>query len=84
MPVIIKSKKNDNAGSLIRKFKKTISAMEIVQNARDRRYHKKPSTLKAERNSEKRHLRKKLKSLKKMKNVPARSLESLREKINGL
>jgi ribosomal protein S21 len=69
---------------LIRKFKKIISANEIVQNARDRRYYKKPSTLKAERLSEKRHLRKKLKTLKRMKNVPSRSLESLRSKINSL
>ncbi|HQM16028.1 MAG TPA: 30S ribosomal protein S21 [Candidatus Woesebacteria bacterium] len=84
MPVIVKAKKNENAGSLIRKFKKIISNMEIVQNARDSRYFKKPSALKAERNAEKRHLRKKLKTLKKMKNVPARSLESLREKINSL
>ena len=84
MPVIIKAKKNENTGSLMRRFKKTISALEIVQNARDRRYFKKPSTLKAELKSEKRHLRKKLKTLKKMKNVPARSLQSLREKINTL
>jgi ribosomal protein S21 len=84
MPIIIRAKKNDHTGSLIRKFKKTISAMEIVQLARDRRYFKKPSTLKAERNSEKRHLQKKLRSLKKMKNVPARSLESLRQKISAL
>lgn len=84
MPVIIQAKKNENIGSLMRRFKKTISTLEIVQNARDRRYFKKPSTLKAERMSEKRHLRKKLKTLKKMKNVPARSLQSLREKINSL
>ncbi|KUK79688.1 MAG: Ribosomal S21 [Microgenomates bacterium 39_7] len=84
MPIIVKAKQGDNAGSLIRKFKKIISANEIVQNARDRRYYKKPSTLKAERLSEKRHLRKKLKTLKRMKNVPSRSLESLRSKINSL
>lgn len=84
MPIIVKAKKGDSASNLIRKFKKLVSASEIVQKTRDRRYFKKPSTLKAERLSEKRHLRKKLKTLKKMKNVPSRSLESLRSKINSL
>ncbi len=84
MPIIVTSKKGDSASNLIRKFKKLVSASDIVQKARDRRYYKKPSTIKAERLSEKRHLRKKLKTLKKMKNVPARSLESLRSKINSL
>jgi ribosomal protein S21 len=84
MPVIFKKTKNDSTGTLIRKFKKTTSYMDIVQKARDRRYYKKPSAVKAEKNSEKRHLRKKLKTLKKMKNIPPASLERLREKINSL
>jgi ribosomal protein S21 len=84
MPIIVRSKKGDSASNLIRRFKKLVSATDIVQKTRDRRYFKKPSTLKAERLSEKRHLRKKLKTLKKMKNVPSRSLESLRSKINSL
>ncbi len=84
MPVIIKKTKNDSTGTLIRKFKKITMFMDIVQNARDRRYYKKPSTLKAEKNSTKRHLHKKLKTLKKMKNIPPASLERLREKISTL
>lgn len=84
MPIIIKAQKGDSSGSLVRKFKKAVSAMDIVQRARDRRYHKKPSTLKAERLSEKRHLRKRLKTLKRMKNVSPQSLDRLREKIRSL
>lgn len=85
MPIIVrKTSKSDSTGNLVRKFKKAVSAMDIVQRTRDRRYYKKPSTIKAERLSEKRHLRKRLKTLKKMKNVPPQSLRSLREKIRSL
>ena len=84
MPIIIRAKKGDSTGNLIRKFKKTISAVDLVQITRDRRYFKKPSQIKAEINSEKRHLRKKLKTLKKMKNISPQSLERLKEKISGL
>jgi ribosomal protein S21 len=84
MPVIIKKTKKDSAASLMRKFKKITTYMNIVQDARDKRYYKKPSTIKAEKNSEKRHLKKKLKTLKKMKNISPQSLERLRDKINRL
>ncbi len=84
MPVIIRKSKNDSTSTLVRKFKKTTSFLDIVQKARDRRYYKKPSTIKAERKSEKRHLKKKLKTLKDMKNVPPQSLERLKEKISRL
>ncbi|MBD3250770.1 MAG: 30S ribosomal protein S21 [Candidatus Pacebacteria bacterium] len=84
MAVIVKAKKGDSAGSLIRRFKKAVSAQDIVRRARDRRYHKKPSQIKAERLSEKRHLRKRLKTLKRMKNISPESLKNLREKINSL
>ena len=84
MAIVVKSKKGDSSSSLIRKFKKAVSAQDIVQRARDRRYYKKPSQLKAERLSEKRHLRKKLKTLKKMKNISEQALDRLKEKINSL
>lgn len=84
MPIIIRAKKGDSTGNLVRKFKKTISAVDLVQITRDRRYFKKPSQIKAEINAEKRHLRKKLKTLKKMKNISPQSLERLKEKISGL
>lgn len=85
MPIVVrKTKKSDSTGNLVRKFKKAVSAQDIVQRARDRRYFKKPSTIKAERLSEKRHLRKRLKTLKKMKNIHPDSLRRLREKIRSL
>lgn len=84
MPIIIRKTKKDSAASLMRKFKKITTYMNIVQDARDKRYYKKPSTIKAEKNSEIRHLKKKLKTLKKMKNISPQSLERLRDKINRL
>ncbi len=84
MPIIVKKTKKDSTSSLIRKFKKITSQLDVVQNARDRRYYKKPSTIKAEKNSTKHHLKKKLKTLKNMKNVSPQSLDRLREKINRL
>ncbi len=84
MPVVVKAKKNDSTGSLIRRFKKAVKAEDIVQKARDRQYYKKPSTIKAERKSKKRHLRKRMKTLKEMKNISDRLLQILRDKINEL
>ncbi len=84
MPIIIKKTKKDSDASLMRKFKKITTYMNIVQNARDTRYYKKPSILRAEKKSEVRHLKKKLKTLKRMKNISPQSLERLRDKINRL
>ncbi len=82
MPIVIRAKKNDSNSNLIRRFKKAVSACDIVNKARDRRYYKKPSAIKAERLSQKRHLRKRLKTLKRMKNISDRSIELLKQKIN--
>lgn len=84
MPVVVRAKKSDSTGSLIRRFKKAVKAEDIVQKARDRQYYKKPATIRAERKSKKRHLRKRLKTLKEMKNISDRLLQILRDKINEL
>lgn len=84
MAIVIKAKKGDSTGNLIRRFKKAVMAQDLVNKARDRRYYKKPATIRAEKKSTKKHLRKKLKSLKKRKNITQRALEILKQKIRDL
>jgi len=84
MPVVIKAKKNDSNGSMMRRFKKAVMAEDIVQKTRDRRFYKKPATIRAEKKAEKHHLRKRLKTLKRMKNISDHVLDILRDKINNI
>ncbi len=83
MPVVVKAKKNDSYYDLIKRFKKAVSANEIVQKVKDRRYHQKPSKIKSAKTSERNRLRKRLHSLKKMKNVSQNSLERIIERMNS-
>lgn len=82
MPIVIKKTgKNDSTRDLIRRFKKSTSAVDLVERARDRQYHVTDSQkIKVIRDSHRR-LKKKIRQLKKMKNIPPRVIERLTERL---
>lgn len=46
MPIVIRAKKNDNTGDVIKKFKKIVAVAEVLENAKNREFHFKPSAIK--------------------------------------
>lgn len=72
MPIVIKAKTNQSSNDVIRQFKKAVSATDIVQRVRDRRYFIKPSQIRAVKKQEIAKQKKRRRSLKRMKNVPIR------------
>lgn len=46
MPIVIKAKKNDNTGDVIKKFKKIVAIAEVLEKAKNREFHFKPSAIK--------------------------------------
>ena len=52
MATIIKAKKDEPATSLIKRFKKTVAADQILKIAKEREYYKKPSEVKKEKKKE--------------------------------
>lgn len=71
MPIIIRAKSDDHPGDLFKKFKKIISATDIIQVVKDRRYNQKPSEVRTVRKNEIRRAKRRIRSLKKLKNIPA-------------
>ena len=82
MPIIIKAKAGDSTHDVIKKFKKAITASDIVQKARDRRFFQKPSSVRTVKKSEKRRLRKRAQSLKKMKNISAVVIQKINDRLS--
>jgi ribosomal protein S21 len=70
MPIIIRAKRDDHPGDIIKKFKKVVAATDIIQIVKDRRYFQKPSELRTVRMNEIRRMKKRLRSIKKLKNPP--------------
>ena len=52
MATIIKSKKDEPSASIIRRFKKTVAADQILKIAKEREYYQKPSQVKKEKKKE--------------------------------
>ncbi|PIS09329.1 30S ribosomal protein S21 [Candidatus Beckwithbacteria bacterium CG10_big_fil_rev_8_21_14_0_10_34_10] len=52
MATIVKAQPGDNAGQVIRKFKKKVQQDQILTTIREREFYKKPSVLKKEKLTE--------------------------------
>ena len=52
MATIIKAKKDEPATSLIKRFKKTVAADQILKIAKEREFYRKPSEIKKEKKKE--------------------------------
>lgn len=83
MPIVVRAKKNESLHELIKKFKKAVSASDIVQISKDRRYYQKPSRLKATKVAQMRRLKKRFRSLKRMKNVSSLVIQKMNERLNA-
>jgi ribosomal protein S21 len=82
MPIVIKKNgKNDSTRDLIRRFKKTSSAIDVVDRARERQYHVTEAQKRKEIRDGHRRLKKKIRQLKQMKNIPPRVIERLTERL---
>lgn len=46
MPIVVRAKKSDNTGDVIKKFKKIVAIAEVLENAKNREFHFKPSAIK--------------------------------------
>ncbi len=83
LPVIIKAKKNQSTGDVIRQFKKAIAVAGVVQIAKDRRYFAKPSRIKADVTADKSRLKKRAQSLKKRKNVSKTAIAKIQQRLGA-
>lgn len=81
MPIVIKARAKDTTHDVIKRFKKVITRIDIVQKAKDGRFFQKPSKLRAVKKIELKRLGKRLRKLKRMKNIPASSLERLAQRL---
>ena len=52
MATVVKAKKDEPAASVIKRFKKTVAADQILKIAREKEYYMKPSELKKEKKKE--------------------------------
>ena len=52
MPIIVKAKKDENADSVIRRFKKKVMTEDVVNEVRKREFHKTDALKRKERNAE--------------------------------
>jgi ribosomal protein S21 len=82
MPIVVKKKKGDSNRNIIGAFKKATKSkqVDVVEEARERRYYRKPSEIRAEKLASIRHRKKRLKTLKNMKNA---SIEQIRRLQQG-
>ncbi len=83
LPIIIKAKKNQSTGDIIRQFKKASAGAGTVQIVKDRRYFAKPSRLKATATAERSRLKKRAHSLKKRKNVSPNALARIQQRLGA-
>ncbi|MFA6813971.1 MAG: 30S ribosomal protein S21 [Candidatus Pacebacteria bacterium] len=83
LPVIIKAKKNQSTGDVIRQFKKASASAGTVQIAKDRRYFTKPSRIKADRTAERSRLKKRSRSLKNRKNVSPSAIARIQQRLGS-
>lgn len=81
MPIVIKAKKNDSNGDIIRRFKKVAAAADVVARSRDRQYHIKPALQRAQKKNDIRRLQKRLRSMKHQKNVTPEDIERITEML---
>jgi ribosomal protein S21 len=82
MPIVIKAKKNETTSDVIKKFKKAVSATNVVQVARDRAYFQKPSQVKAVKKHVIKRAQRRLRSLKRRKNANPSLMTRLLEIIH--
>ncbi len=83
MPIVIRAKKNQSTGDLIRQFKKAVVATSIVQIVKDRRYFQKPSKVKSIKTAERSRLKKRAHSLKKTKNISPLAIAKIRARLGA-
>jgi ribosomal protein S21 len=84
MAIVVRAKKNQSAGDVIRAFKKKSAEANIIDQVRDRRYFIKPSQIKAVKVSQVSRLRKRMRSLKRMKNISPNVIKRMTDRINGI
>lgn len=65
MPIVIRAKKNDNTGDLIKKFKKIVAIANVLENAKNREFYFKPSAQKNIEMNEKKRQKRRLRLIQK-------------------
>lgn len=83
LPIIIKAKKNQSTGDIIRQFKKASASAGTVQIVKDRRYFAKPSRIKADLTADRSRLKKRARSLKNRKNVSPTALVRINQRLGA-
>lgn len=82
MPIVIKAQGNESTNDVIRKFKKAVSATNIVQQAKDRAVFVKPSQKRAVKKIATKRLQKRVRTLKRMKNISPQVIQRITDRIN--
>ena len=83
LPIIIKAKKNQSTGDVIRQFKKAVAGSGVVQIAKDRRYFQKPSRIKSTQVAERSRLKRRSRSLKKTKNISPVAIRKIQQRLGS-
>ena len=82
MPVVIKAQGKDSTHDIIKKFKKTMSMTNIVQDAKDGQYFTRPSKVRAVKKIQIKRLKRRSRSLKRMKNISPLVLQKIADRIS--
>lgn len=82
MPIVIKAQGNDSTNDVIRKFKKAVSATNIVQQAKDRAVFVKPSQKRAVKKISTKRLQRRVRKLKRMKNISPQVIQRITDRIS--
>jgi ribosomal protein S21 len=63
MPLVVKAKKNDTTGDVIKKFKKIVAIAQVLEIAKNREFHFKPSAVKNIKMNEKKRQKRRIKMI---------------------
>ncbi|NCN24085.1 MAG: hypothetical protein COU65_04670 [Candidatus Pacebacteria bacterium CG10_big_fil_rev_8_21_14_0_10_42_12] len=82
MPIVIRAKQNDSTNDVIKRFKRAITQVDIVQKAKDGAFFVSKAAMRASKRMDMNRLRRRARSLKRMKNVSELSLQRINDRLH--
>jgi len=82
MPIVIRAKQNDSTNDVIKRFKRAVTQVDIVQKAKDAAFFISKSSVRASKRMDMNRLRRRARSLKKMKNVSELALQRINDRLH--
>ncbi|PIY80211.1 MAG: hypothetical protein COY80_04255 [Candidatus Pacebacteria bacterium CG_4_10_14_0_8_um_filter_42_14] len=82
MPIVIRAKQNDSTNDVIKRFKRAVTQVDIVQKAKDAAFFISKASMRASKRMDMNRLRRRARSLKRMKNVSELSLQRINDRLH--